>query len=111
MTSLRRLRGAVPLALALALLAGALPAAGADPAAGAARAGDEGWRAEFDDVCAKTQDAMALSVDELRDLVKRADALMPRLARLPEPDRKVFTRRLKACRDLYAFVLEAKEKP
>lgn len=70
----------------------------------------EGWRAEFDDVCGQTQDAMALGTDELRRLVQRADALLPQLERLPEPDRKVFTKRLKACRDLYAFVLGTRER-
>ncbi|HEY6001550.1 MAG TPA: hypothetical protein VIV57_01670 [Anaeromyxobacter sp.] len=95
-----------------AAMAGALPAAApAAPrmAAPAARA-DEGWRAEFEDICAKTQDAMALSAEELRSLVERSDALLPILERLPEPERKVFTKRLQACRNLYAFVLETKEK-
>jgi hypothetical protein len=32
------------------------------------------------------------------------------LEKLPEPERKVFTKRLQACRNLYAFVLETKEK-
>jgi hypothetical protein len=93
-----------------AVIAFASPALGADrPGAsppGAAQA--EAWRAEFDDICAKTQDAMALSSDELQRLVERSDALMPAVQRLPEPQRTVFARRLKACRDLYAFVLESK---
>jgi hypothetical protein len=79
------------------------------PTWSAARA-EDGWRAEFDEVCAKTQDAMALSVEQLRGLVARCDKLAPALDRLDETQRKIFSRRLKACRELYQFVLETREK-
>jgi hypothetical protein len=69
-----------------------------------------GWRAEFDAVCAKTQDAMALPVEELETLVARCDALAPEIEKLDETQRKVFSRRLKACRELYRFVLETRRK-
>ena len=72
---------------------------------------DQDWRREFDEVCAKTQDAMALGVDELRSLVARCEKLKPELAKLDESSRKVFTKRLQACRDLYQFVLESRDKP
>lgn len=112
-TATRERGRAAFVALSLALAAGAWAPAGLAAAAPppAARAdADAGWRAEFEAICAKTQDAMALSGEELRRLVERADALLPALERLPETERKVFTRRLRACRDLYAFVLESKEK-
>jgi hypothetical protein len=102
---------AIAVAVALAAAAAApAPVRAAPRAALPAARADEAWRAEFDDICAKTQDAMALSPDELRRLVERSDALLPVLEKLPEPERKVFTRRLQACRNLYAFVLETKEK-
>ncbi len=89
-----------PLAAALALAA-----------AGASLAAPEApWRTEFDAICARTQDAMSLPDDELRELVARSDRLLPALERLPETERKVFTRRLRACRALYAFVLESRGK-
>jgi hypothetical protein len=69
-----------------------------------------GWRAEFDAICARTQDALALPVAELETLVARCDALAPEIEKLDETQRKVFTRRLKACRDLYRFVLETRTK-
>jgi len=53
---------------------------------------------------------MAFSVEELRSLVDRCDALKPRIEKLDEPQRKVTLKRLQMCRDLYAFVLEMKEK-
>jgi DNA-directed RNA polymerase specialized sigma24 family protein len=97
--------------LAALAFAAARPAPAAPrPTALAVARADVEWHAEFEDICAKTQDAMSLSVEELRRLVERSDRLMPTLERLPDPERKVFTRRLKACRDLYAFVLETKEK-
>lgn len=88
-------------ALAAALALGLL-------APGLARSA-EGWRAEFDAVCAKTQDAMALSSDELKSLVARCDALAPEIDKLDDSRRKVYATRLSACRKLYAFVLETRE--
>jgi hypothetical protein len=67
------------------------------------------WQAEFEDVCSKTQDAMALSSDELRTLVERCDKLKPSIEKLEESARKVYTMRLRACRELYAFVLETRK--
>jgi len=69
----------------------------------------EDWRREFDNLCSKTQDAMNLSAGELRNLIARCDGLKPRIEKLDEPQRKVTLKRLQMCRDLYAYVLEAKE--
>jgi len=70
----------------------------------------EDWSQEFDRVCSKTEDAMTFSVEELKSLVDRCDALKPRVEKLDEPQRKVILRRLQMCRDLYTFVLETKQK-
>lgn len=67
------------------------------------------WKNEFDDVCSKTQDAMILSPDELKNLIARCDKLKPVVEKLDETQRKVFLKRLKLCRDLFSFVLESKE--
>lgn len=69
----------------------------------------EVWRAEFDEVCAKTQDAMALSKEELQGFINRCDRLKPRIETLEETEKKVFLKRLKMCRDLYQYVLESKD--
>jgi hypothetical protein len=92
-------RAALATLLALALAPGRVP--GAEPAG-------EAWKAEFAEVCSKTQDAMALTSDELRGLVERCDRLKPVLEQLDEPVRKVYTRRVQACRDLYQFVLDTR---
>ncbi len=68
------------------------------------------WKNEFDEICAKTQDAMAFSPDELRSFVARCDALKPLIEKLDETHRKVYLKRLKLCRDLFSFALESKEK-
>ena len=82
--------------------------AGGDPVARASA--EEGWGAEFEDVCSKTQDAMTLSSEDLRALIARCDALKPRIEALDPSRRKVYERRLQLCRDLYAFVLGARDK-
>jgi hypothetical protein len=86
----------------------ALPLLAAGPAGAAGSTG--GWRAEFEAICARTQDAMALTTQELKDLVARSDALRPELDKLDPPQRKVFTTRLNACRNLYQFVLDSREQ-
>src|ERR1019366_2560467 len=63
----------------------------------------EAWRKEFDDVCSKTQDAMTFSQDELTDLIRRCDALLPQIEKLDESRKKVYTGRLRMCRGLYAY--------
>jgi hypothetical protein len=68
------------------------------------------WKKEFEEVCAKTQDAMALPVEELKSLVSRCDKLKPQIEKLDETQRKVYSRRLQVCRDLYQFVIESREK-
>jgi hypothetical protein len=79
------------------------------PAPGLALAAP-GWRAEFEEICARTQDAMALPTAELRALVARAEKLLPELERLEPTQRKVYARRLEACRSLYQFVLDTRGK-
>jgi TolA-binding protein len=68
----------------------------------------ESWRKEFDDVCSKTQDAMTFSQQELTDLIRRCDALQPKIEKLDESRKKVYLERLRKCRGLYAYVLDAK---
>ncbi len=69
---------------------------------------EEEWKADFEDICAKTQDAMALTKEELRGLVERCDRLRPRIEKLDPSTSKVYLKRLQMCRDLYAFALESK---
>lgn len=103
-----------PLTLRAVLFAAALTAAGPSAvgpggAPALARAGaEEDWLVEFEAVCSKTQDAMTLSVDELRALVARCDGLKPKVEALDPSRRKVYLRRLQLCRDLYQFVLDSR---
>jgi hypothetical protein len=75
----------------------------------AARA-EEDWFAEFEAVCARTQDAMTISDEELRSLVARCDRLRPKIEGLDPSRRKVWSRRLQQCRELYQFVLDSRAK-
>ncbi|MDA8099002.1 MAG: hypothetical protein M0042_05195 [Nitrospiraceae bacterium] len=70
----------------------------------------EDWRAEFDDICGKTDNAFALTRDELKSLVERCDKLKPRIEQQDESTAKVYLRRLKMCRDLFQFMLEQPQK-
>ncbi len=102
-------RAAAALLVATASGLGGL-APGAEPTLVTRALAAEAWRAEFDAICAKTQDAMALPLDELKSLVARSDQLLPELEKLETSQRKVYVKRLQGCRNLYAFVLESRQK-
>ena len=106
---MRRVRGTL---LAAALGAGLALAAVPAPLALAQgpAAATQDWKKEFEEICARTQDAMALPMGELKELVSRCDKLKPRIEKLDESQRKVYSRRLQVCRDLYQFVIESREK-
>lgn len=70
----------------------------------------EDWKTEFDDICSKTNDAMALTKEELKALIERCDKLKPVIEKLDESARKVYLKRLQMCRDMLAFALESKEQ-
>jgi hypothetical protein len=71
---------------------------------------EEAWLVEMSDLCSRTQDAMSMTIGELRAIVQRCDKLKLSIESLDESTRKVYGKRLKMCRDLYAFVLDDKEK-
>lgn len=70
---------------------------------------EEGWQAEFEAVCKKTQDPTVFTADELRELISRCDKLKSRIEKLEEHVRKVPLIRLKMARKLFVFTLESKE--
>ncbi len=71
--------------------------------------GDPPWRAEFDETCANTSDAMALTPAELETLIAKCERLQKAIEQLDESTRKVFLKRLMMCKNLYQFVLDAKK--
>jgi hypothetical protein len=68
---------------------------------------EDNWKTEFDDLCSKTDDSPSLAKDEVKNLIVRCDALKPRIEKLEESPRKVYLKRLQACRDLFVFALES----
>jgi hypothetical protein len=69
--------------------------------------GQNDWRAEFDDICSRTDQAMSLSKEELSALVERCDKLKPSIEQLEETQKKVYLRRLQLCRNLFAYTLDS----
>ena len=64
---------------------------------------------EFMDICAKTDEAMSFSRDELKMLLQRGEKLKAVILTLEETPRKIHLKRLQKCMNLYSFILEAKE--
>jgi hypothetical protein len=97
---IKRLRQGRTAALTALLLVGLLQGTGRSA---------EPWRESFDETCAKTSEAMTLSVDELNALLQKCDLIQKAVETQEESVRKVFTKRLQQCRNLYAYVLEYKK--
>lgn len=74
----------------------------------------EDWKAEYTSACAETQNAMTLSSAKLKEYIDRCDKLQERINDLDglqgATERKVYTKRLKMCRDLYDFALKYKDE-
>ncbi|RJQ19893.1 MAG: hypothetical protein C4560_05830 [Nitrospiraceae bacterium] len=68
----------------------------------------DAWRNEFDDICSRTQEAMLITEDELRTLVERCDKLNPLIQQLSETQKKIYSKRLQMCKELFTFMLESK---
>jgi nitrate/nitrite-specific signal transduction histidine kinase len=100
----------VPLVFALSVfLSLAVPAADLPIGPAVAHAQDD-WRKTFNDICGKTQNAMAYSPKELRDFIADSDLLLIEIDRLREPERTIYLKRLQRCKGLFVYVLESKEK-
>ena len=109
-TRLKRTIITVLLFLGLAGLCGVRAVGGPSASASQADAAQESWRTEFYNICGKTEDAMTFSQEELTDLIRRCDSLQPQIEKLDESRKKVYLERLRKCRGLYAYVLDAKTK-
>lgn len=70
----------------------------------------EDWRPEFDYLCGKTDEAMTMKMEELKDLVVRCDKLKPVIEASNHPQKKVFLKRLEACKNLFSYMIEGKEQ-
>lgn len=71
--------------------------------------GEESWQATFEKTCSKSNDAMTLSVEELRALVESCNALEQVIEKQEASVRKVYLKRLQLCKNLYAYMLEYRQ--
>jgi hypothetical protein len=101
---------ALLLFLGIAAFCGVRAMGGPQSSAAPTNPAQETWRKEFDDICGKTQDAMAFTPEELTDLIRRCDGLRPQIEKLDESRKKVYLGRLRMCRGLYVYVLDEKKK-
>lgn len=71
---------------------------------------EEAWKTEFNRVCGQTDNASDMSIDALKKAIEQCDALKPQIEALEATPRKVYLKRLQMCRNLFAYLLEGKEK-
>jgi hypothetical protein len=75
---------------------------------GASAGNQEQWRQSFEETCSKTDQAMTLTVPELRELLEKCQTLQKAIEGEEESVRKVYLKRLQLCRNLYSYVLDYK---
>jgi hypothetical protein len=68
----------------------------------------EGWQKEFEEICSQTQEAMAFTPRQLESLVRRCDVLSPQIEKLDDVRKRVYLPRLRQCRGVFTYVLQAK---
>ncbi len=104
---MRRFASGILCAVATVILLSWSPLPAGHPLSGpSVSQAEDRWKPEYEAVCSKTDVAMTLSAEELKDLIARCDALKPQIEAEEEPTRKVYLRRLQMCRELYIYVLE-----
>jgi hypothetical protein len=69
----------------------------------------DGWKESFEDICSKVDASGNLSEKELTALVARADKLLPEIQAANDPSKKVYLQRLKKCRSMYEFMIDARK--
>lgn len=68
--------------------------------------GEESWQETFEKTCSRSNDAMTMSVEELRSLVESCNALEKVIEKQEPSVRKVYLKRLQLCKNLYVYMLE-----
>ena len=71
------------------------------------RAGAD-WKGAFEEICGQVQSAEAMSDQEIRAMIEKADNLMPEIQASADPGKKVYLLRLKRCRGVYEFMLDSR---
>lgn len=77
----------------------------------AALAANATWKEAFEEVCGQVMGAESMSDKDLATMVEKADKLMPVIQASDDPGKKVYLMRLKKCRAVYEFILEARKSP
>ena len=97
MTDVRARKRGIVTALALALvIMGVVPAFS-----------DEPWMPEFEAICGRTQESGAMTPDEIREILARADKLKTVIEGSQSAGKGIYLRRLEKCRKLFEFVLQS----
>ena len=69
------------------------------------------WKEQFEEVCGQVMGAESMSEKDLAAMVEKADKTLPLIQSSDDPAKKVYLMRLKRCRAVYEFILEAKKEP
>ncbi len=69
------------------------------------------WKEEFDEICSKVNIAHTLKVEQLQELIHRADLLIRKLQSMDIKSKRLYIFRLKKCKKFFQYNVEIKNKP
>ena len=67
------------------------------------------FKHEFEDICSRTSEAESLAIEELNILIVRCDKLRTLIEKEGEPEKTIYLKRLRMCKNLFVYVLESKK--
>ena len=67
------------------------------------------FKHEFEDICSRTSEAESLAIEELNMLIVRCDKLRTLIEKEGDPEKTIYLKRLRMCKDLFVYVLESKK--
>lgn len=67
------------------------------------------WKDSFEEICSKVDVSQTMSIKELEVLIEQSDKLAPEIQKSDDPAKKLYLKRLKNCRSLFEFSIDAKK--
>jgi len=63
----------------------------------------------FNELCSQTENAEALSVEEITTMIAECDSLKDKIIQSSHPKKKILLFRLKKCRNFLDFIIQTKQ--
>lgn len=72
-------------------------------------ADEESWKKEYNRICGKSHEAIALSEEDLVNRMKQCNDMLSTIERSDNPRKKIFIFRFEKCRNFYQYLIDSKK--